>query len=53
MAHQSAGMAMVESRAEGLGERVGGIDDTRDMLENDCTVHLPFLDGKVLDIDMA
>ena len=53
MTHDAWGMARMENPAERLGEVIAGIDDSRDMVHQDFLIFFPFLDGEVLDGNMA
>ena len=46
-------MAAVEDPAKVLGELVGRVDDTREVLHDDVATLAPFLDGEVLNVDVA
>jgi hypothetical protein len=46
-------MSMMQCRAQGFGEGIGGIDDARDVAKDDVALGFPFLDGEVLNINMA
>jgi hypothetical protein len=46
-------MAMMERGAQGLCQRIGGVDNARDVREDDLLGSFPFLEGKMLDVDMT
>ena len=46
-------MAVMERGTEGLGQRICGVNDAGDMGENNFVGSFPFLEGKVLNVDMA
>ena len=52
MAHRAADMATVEDPAKCFGQSVRGVDRAGDMLQNKVALILPFLNGKMLDVDM-
>ena len=51
--HCPANVAAVEDPTEGLCERIGWVDDTRDVFKRNVAVLLPLLDGEMLDRDVA
>ena len=53
MPHQTSDMSMVQRGPKGFGQRIGSINDTRNMSENDFAISLPFLNGKMLYVDVA
>ena len=53
MTHHAAHMSKMQGGAQRLGEGIGRIDDTRDVTENDVALGFPFLNRKMLDIDVA
>ena len=53
MTHQATNMTEVESGAERFSEGVRRIDDTRDVAKDNIAVGLPFLNGKVLNVNMS
>ncbi len=53
MTHQTANMAMMKSRSKQLGERLGRVDDSRDLHQDNVTVSFPFLNCKMLYVDMT
>ena len=53
MSHGPADMPAVKYPTESLGKRIGGVDDARDVFEENVAMLLPFLDGEVLDRDVA
>ena len=53
MSHGPANVAAVEDPTEGLCERIGWVDGTRDMFKENVAVLLPLLDGEMLDRDVA
>ena len=53
MAHQTANMAMVERGAQGLRQRIGGVDNPWDVGEDNFLGSFPLLEGEMLDVDMT
>jgi len=53
VAHSSARMTSVQLRAQSFGGLVGGIQRSREMRDHDLLAHAPFLDSKVLNVDVA
>jgi len=53
VSHHAADMAVVKRWPQRFCEGIRWVDDPGDMAENDVAVGFPFLDGKVLDIDMS
>jgi len=53
VAHESAAVSVVESPAKGFCKGVGAVDATGDVGEDALAVGFPFLDGKMLDVDMT
>ena len=53
VAHQTANMAMMERGAQRLCQRIGGVDNARDVREDDLLGSFPLLEGKMLDVDMT
>ena len=53
MSHETADMTVVKGGTKGLGQRVRRVHDTRDMREDNLAVGLPFLQSKVLYINVA
>ena len=53
MTHQTANMAMMKRRCERIGERVGRVDDSRDICQDNLTVSFPFLNCKMLYVNMT
>ena len=53
MSHGPADVPAVKYPTESLCKRIGGVDDTGDVFEENVAVLLPLLDGEVLDRDMA
>ncbi len=51
--HQAANMAVMERGTEGLGLRVCGVNDARNMGEDNLVGSFPFLEGKMLDVNMT
>ena len=52
MTHGTPNMTLVEDPSKGLGERIRGVDDPRNVLQDDIAVLFPFLDGEVLDVNV-
>ena len=52
MAHRATDMAAVEDPAERFGQSIRGVDRARDMLQNNIALIFPFLNGKMLDVNM-
>ena len=46
-------MAVMERGTEGLGQRVCGVNDARNMREDNLVGSFPFLEGKMLDVNMT
>ena len=53
MSHKSPYMAVMQNPSERLCKTVRGVDDTRDVLHDDVTSFLPFLNGEVLDGNLS
>ncbi len=53
MAHQATNMTMMERGTERFCQRVGGIDDTRDMGKDNFLGGFPLLQGEMLDVDVT
>ena len=53
MAHDAAGMALMEDPAERLGKIIRGVDDAGDVSHYNVTSFFPILDGKVLDVNVS
>jgi hypothetical protein len=53
VAHGTASMTGKESPAKRFGSMVGNVDDAGDVTHDDDTTALPFLDGKVLNVDVS
>ena len=53
MTHNASRMAGMEDPAQGLGEVIRGVDDTRDVAHDNVASLLPVLNGKVLDINVT
>ena len=53
MALDVGGMVGMEDPAKRLGEVIAGVDDSRDMMHQDFLIFFPFLDGEVLNGNMA
>ena len=51
--HQTSNMSMVQSRPEGLSEGISRINDPGDVGKDDLTTCFPFLDGEMLDVNVA
>jgi len=51
--HKPTGMARVEKPAQGLGEIIGRVIDTRNMEKHDIASFFPILNGKMLDVNMS
>ena len=52
MAHDAACMAAVKNPSQRFGHIIGGVDDAGDVVHDDVASVLPFLDGKMLDVDV-
>ena len=50
--HETSNVAMVKGGAERLRESICVVHDARDVGENNFPICFPFLEGKMLDIDM-
>ena len=53
VSHGMVHMLLVKGPAEHFGSLVRGVDDPWDVAHNDDLVVMPFLNGKVLDINVA
>ena len=53
MAHEAGCMTIMEGIAKGLGALIRWVKNTGDMLDKEITVSTPFLNGKVLDVDVT
>ena len=53
MSQSPASMAMMKDPAKRLGEVIGIVDDAREVNQENVTIVLPILDGKVLDGNVA
>ena len=53
MSHQTAAVAGVKDPANTFGEGVAGIDDARDVSENDVAGTFPVLNRKIVDINVS
>ena len=53
MAHETTAVAGVENLTNTLGKGITGVDDARDVLENNVASAFPILDREELDIDVA
>ena len=51
--HRTTNVAGVQCPAKCLDGLVAGVDDTKDMAHDDVTSGEPFLNRKVLDVDMT
>jgi hypothetical protein len=52
MAHHAAGVTVVKPPTKSFGKGIGHVDDACNMLHENITISAPFLNGKVLDIDL-
>ena len=52
MPHVAAGMTDMDDPSKRFGEIITGIDDPRKMLHDEIFLLMPFLDGKMLDINV-
>ena len=52
MAHESTHMTMTESRPKRFGEGIGRVHNTWNVFQNNFAIRLPFLNRKVLNVDM-
>ena len=52
MAHEPAGVAVMEDPTKRLGQIVGWVENPRDEAHDDVACVFPILDGKVLDVDV-
>ena len=53
MTHQTAHMAVVERRPKGFGQRIGRVDDARDVSKDNFVIRFPFLDSEMLNINVT
>ena len=53
MTHETTNVAMVKGRAEQLRESICGVHNARDTGEKNFPVCFPFLEGKMLDVDVT
>ena len=53
MSHQAAYMTEMQRWSESLRERVGRVDNARDVAQYDVTVRFPFLNRKVLYVNVT
>jgi hypothetical protein len=53
VAHNAANVSVMQNPTEGLGLSVCGVYDTRDVCELDVAALSPFLDRKVLNVDVT
>ena len=53
MSHAAAGVARMKHPAQSFREIVADVHDSWAMVHNDITCVLPFLDGKVLNVDVT
>ena len=53
MSHATASMARVEHPTKSFGHVVTQVDDTWAVTQNDVALVAPFLNGKMLDLDVA
>ena len=53
MPHASPGVTSMQHPAKGLGQSIGGIEKAGKVFHDDVTFLAPFLNGKVLRLDMA
>ena len=53
MAHDATCMSLMEHPSQRFGEIVAWVDHTRDMTKDDVALLLPFLDSKVLNINVS
>ena len=53
MAHHATSMSGMKDPAKGLGQVITGIEDTRDVIQNNVTICFPILNSKPLDSNVA
>ncbi len=53
VSHQTADVTKMQGRSQGFRQRIGRVDDTRDVTQDDVAIDLPFLNGEVLDVNVA
>jgi hypothetical protein len=53
VAHQVASMTRVKDPGNGLGQAVRRVDEARDVDQGDVTGLFPFLNGEVLNVNVA
>ena len=51
--HEAVGVTMMERSTQRFGEGIGRVDDAGDMFQDNFALGFPFLNGKVLDVDVA
>ena len=53
MTHEAANMTMMKRGSKRFRQGIRGVDDTRNVRKNNLIRCLPFLEGKMLDVDMT